>query len=312
MQIFRFLLPALLSCAALHAQQPGQQSGQPSMLLPTGWSLTPAGASLPLGDLPLNIAVSPNKRYLAVTNNGQGKQSLQLIDRKKGSLLHSFEIPIAWLGLAFGDDSKTLYVSGGNSNAILRYRVENARLVLRDTLALGKPWPARISPAGLCTDDRRHLLYVVTKDNHSLYVLDTRTKEIVHRDSIGRELYTCTLTPDRKRLLITHWGGNELIVWDTDQRKINARIPVGDNPNDVMLNKKGTLAYVACADDNSVSVVDLLQNRVLETLVATLYPDAPTGSTANSVALSPDENTLYVASADNNGLAVFDVAALAT
>ncbi|HUW05050.1 MAG TPA: hypothetical protein VMW01_02210, partial [Williamwhitmania sp.] len=28
--------------------------------LPNGWSLTPAGKSLPLGDLPLNIAVSPN------------------------------------------------------------------------------------------------------------------------------------------------------------------------------------------------------------------------------------------------------------
>ncbi|MBS1606663.1 MAG: hypothetical protein JST42_28665, partial [Bacteroidetes bacterium] len=37
--------------------------------LPNGWSLTPAGRSLPLGDLPLNIAVSRNHRYAAVTNN---------------------------------------------------------------------------------------------------------------------------------------------------------------------------------------------------------------------------------------------------
>ncbi|MCK6693546.1 MAG: bifunctional YncE family protein/alkaline phosphatase family protein [Thermoanaerobaculia bacterium] len=261
MRTFCFFLPALICCASLFAQQPGRQSGQPSMLLPTGWSLTPAGASLPLGDLPLNIAVSPNRKYLAVTNNGQSKQSLQLIDAKKGRLLQSFEIPIAWLGLTFGDDSKTLYVSGGNSNAILRYAVGKNKLTLRDTLTLGKPWPARISPAGLCVDDRRGLLYVVTKENHSLYVLDTRTKAIVHRDSIGR----------------------------------------------LILNQKGTLAYVACADDNSVSVVDLAQNKVVETLVATLYPDAPTGSTSNGVALSADEKTLYVANADNNCLALFDV-----
>ena len=277
------------------------------MLLPTGWSLTPAGTSLPLGDLPLNIAVSPDKKCLAVTNNGQGKQSLQLIDAKKGRLLHSFDIPIAWLGLAFSDDGKTLYVSGGNSNAILRYAVEKGKLALRDTLALGKPWPARISPAGLCVDDRRGLLYVVTKENHSLYVLDTRSKAIVHRDSIGKELYSCVLAPDRKKLYLTHWGGNELVVWDAETRRVNARIPVGDNPNDAILNGKGTLAYVACADDNSVSVVDLAQNKVVETLVATLYPGAPTGSTSNGVALSPDEKTLYVANADNNCLAVFDV-----
>ena len=287
-------------------QQPGQQPNA-TMLLPNGWSLSPAGRSLPLGDLPLNLAVSPNRRYLAVTNNGQGKHSLQLIGVKKGRLLHSLEIPTAWLGLAFGDDSKTLYVSGGNTNAILRYTIAKKKLVLRDTLALGKPWPKRISPTGLCTDDHRGLLYVVTKENHSLYVVDTRTKAVVHRDSIGRELYSCALSPDQKRLYLTHWGGNELIVWDTQKRQTEARIPVGDNPNDLTINKKGTLAYVACADDNSVSVVDLIQKKVVETLVATLYPDAPTGSTTNSVALAPNEKTLYVANADNNCLAVFDV-----
>ena len=301
------ILFALLFCVAIIAQNPGKQSGNPSVMLPSGWSLTPAGWSLPLGDLPLNIAVSPNKKYLAVTNNGQGKHSLQLIDAKKGKLLQSFEIPIAWLGLAFSDDSKMLYVSGGNSNAILRYTVKDKKLALCDTITLGKPWPVRISPAGLCLDDQRGLLYVVTKENNSLYVIDTRTKAVLHRDSIGKELYTCALSPDRKQLYISHWGGNELIVWDTENRKIKTRIAIGDNPNELIVNKKGTLAYVACADDNSVSVVDLAKNKVVETLVTSLYPDAPTGSTSNSVALSADEKTLYVANADNNCLAVFDV-----
>ncbi|MFN0216854.1 MAG: beta-propeller fold lactonase family protein, partial [Saprospiraceae bacterium] len=308
MRTILVLLFFLIFLVALFSQKPGSQPGSnPTILLPTGWSLSPAGRSLPLGDLPLNIAVSPNKKLLAVTNNGQGKNSLQLIDAKKGRLLHSLEIPIAWLGLAFSDDSKTLYVSGGNSNAILRYTIEKENLILLDTLNLGPPWPNRISPAGLCLDDQNSLLYVVTKENNSLYVVDTRSNAILHRDSIGKELYTCALSPDRKKLYITHWGGNELIVWDTETRRISVRIPVGDNPNELIVNKKGTLAYVACADDNSVSIIDLGQNRVVETLVAALYPDAPTGSTSNSVSLSPDEKTLYVANADNNCLAVFDV-----
>ncbi|MFN0216788.1 MAG: alkaline phosphatase family protein, partial [Saprospiraceae bacterium] len=184
---------------------------------------------------------------------------------------------------------------------------EKENLILLDTLNLGPPWPNRISPAGLCLDDQNSLLYVVTKENNSLYVVDTRSNAILHRDSIGKELYTCALSPSRKQLYLTHWGNNELIVWDTDTHKITSRIPVGDNPNDLIVNKKGTLAFVACADDNTVSVIDLVQNKVVETLVATLYPDAPTGSTSNSVALSPDEKTLYIANADNNCLAVFDV-----
>ena len=50
------------------------------IMLPTGWSLSPAGKSLPLGDLPLNMAVSKSKKLMAITNNGQSKQSIQLIN----------------------------------------------------------------------------------------------------------------------------------------------------------------------------------------------------------------------------------------
>lgn len=303
-----FLFLHLMSIQVFAQQLPGKQENTTTILLPTGWSLSPAGASLPLGDLPMNMALSPNKKWMAVTNNGQGKHSLQLIDVSHNQVLHSMEIPVGWLGLAFASDNQTLYVSGGNSNNILRYRIKNQQLALLDSLSLGKAWPNRISPTGLCLDDQRNLLYVVTKENHSLYVVDTRTKAILHRDSIGRELYTCTLSPNRTRLYLTHWGGNELIEWNTQTRKIETRIPVGDNPNDVILSKNGQLAFVACADDNSVSVVDLKKKKVIETLISSLFPDAPTGSTANSVALSPNEKTLYIANADNNCLAVFDVA----
>src|SRR5271156_4716973 len=87
--------------------------------LPNGWSLTPVGISLQLGDLPLNIAVSSSKKYIAVTNNGQSTQSLQLIDVKSEKRLDSIDIPKSWLGLKFSDDEKFLYASGGNDNRIL-------------------------------------------------------------------------------------------------------------------------------------------------------------------------------------------------
>src|SRR5664279_2958628 len=91
------------------------------MMLPNGWSLTPFGRSIPLGDLPLNIIVSPSKKYLAITNNGQSTQSVQLIDAKKGRLLSEKIIPKSWLGLVFSADEKFLYASGGNDNLIVKY-----------------------------------------------------------------------------------------------------------------------------------------------------------------------------------------------
>ena len=41
-------------------------------------------AAFLLGDLPLNIAVSNSKNLMAVTNNGQSTQSIQLIDVPTG------------------------------------------------------------------------------------------------------------------------------------------------------------------------------------------------------------------------------------
>jgi hypothetical protein len=64
---------------------------QKTVTLPNGWSLSPAGRSLPLGDLPLNIAVSPSKKWIAVTNNGQSKQSLQLINARTEKILDNIE-----------------------------------------------------------------------------------------------------------------------------------------------------------------------------------------------------------------------------
>src|ERR1700722_7145388 len=118
------LLMGFAVCLRAQAPGPDGDAKKKKILLPNGWSLTPAGRSLPLGDLPLNIAVSSSRRYLAVTNNGQSTQTLQLIDAVKEQILDSVIIPKSWLGLAFSADEKYLYASGGNDNRILKYSVE--------------------------------------------------------------------------------------------------------------------------------------------------------------------------------------------
>ena len=75
------------------ASQSLQELESKRVKLPNGWSLTPAGKSLPLGDLPLNIVVSSSKKYMAVTNNGHGKQSIQLVNVNTEKILSSVVIP---------------------------------------------------------------------------------------------------------------------------------------------------------------------------------------------------------------------------
>lgn len=275
--------------------------------LSNGWQISPAGTALSLGDLPLNLTVSTSKKWMAVTNNGQSVQSLQLINTKTEKVADNVVIPKSWYGLKFSADEKFLYASGGNDNWILKYALLNNKLQLVDSIILGKRWPEKISPAGIEIDNAANLMYVVTKENNSLYIIDLLSKNILKQLELGKAAYTCLLSPDKKELYISVWGGDKVVVFDTKTRTILSQIAVGDNPNELLLNKKGDLLYVANANDNSVSIIDVKQRKVIEVLNTALYPDAPTGSTANGLALSTNETSLYVANADNNCLAVFDV-----
>ncbi|MFA5818848.1 MAG: bifunctional YncE family protein/alkaline phosphatase family protein [Bacteroidales bacterium] len=275
--------------------------------LPNGWKLTPVGKMLPLGDLPLNIALSPSKKLAAITNNGQSDQTIQLMDIEREVILDSITIGKSWLGLTFSGDGKYLYASGGNDNIIIRYTIRNNHISIYDTIRIGKPWPVKISVAGLAIDDAKNRLYVVTKENNSLYVLDIQSKKVVSQHPLGGEGYTCILSSDHKILYISCWGCDKIVLFDTYQQKITGSIPVGDNPNDLCLTRNGQYLFVANANDNNVSVIDTRQMKIIETLNSALYPDALAGSTTNSVALSNDEKTLFIANADNNCLAVFNV-----
>lgn len=86
---------------------------QTPVLLPNGWKLSPAGRSLPLGDLPLNMAVSRSRKWIAVTNNGQSVQSIQLVDPVKEKVLDVAVLPKSWYGLAFSPDENSCMPAEG-------------------------------------------------------------------------------------------------------------------------------------------------------------------------------------------------------
>lgn len=303
-----FLVLLLLNAGFASAQNKAKRSSSEKVFLPNGWALSPAGRSLPLGDLPLNIQISASKKLMAVTNNGQSKQSIQLIDPISEKILHDQPIGKAWYGLKFSADEKKLYASGANDNIILVYPIVNKKFGVADTIVLGKAWPKeKIGPTGIELDDAGKRLYVVTKENNSLYVFDLNTKKLLNKVNLGAEAYDCLLSPDKSKLYISLWGADKLAIYDVKGQKISSEILTESHPNEIIQNKSGDYLFVANANDNSVSVIETKTGRVIEVISTAMYPTKLTGSTTNGLALSEDEKTLYVANADNNCLAVFNV-----
>ncbi|CAN5118599.1 hypothetical protein BH09BAC3_BH09BAC3_29420 [soil metagenome] len=275
--------------------------------LPNGWKLTPAGKSISLGDLPLNMEVSPSSKYMAITNNGQGVQTIELIDIEKQKKVDSVVIARSWYGLQFSPDEKYLYVSAGHNNNILKYSLREGKLTLVDSIQLGKPWPERIGPAGIAIDAKRQRLYIVTRENESLYTADLVTGKVISVIGLQAEGYACKLSKDNKELFISCWGCDKLLVFDLEKNIWKTSVTVGDNPNEILITPDGKFIFVCNANDNTVSVIESKTKKVVETLDAALFPNSPSGSTTNSLAYDAGKKVLYIANADNNCLAVFDV-----
>ena len=283
------------------------QKMAPIVSLPNGWKLSSAGKSFGLGDLPLNIAVSNSKKFAAVTNNGVSAHSIMLIDVKSERVIDSVIIPKAWYGLAFSPDDQFLYAAGGHDNKIVRYEIIQNKLSKKDEIVLGAVWPNRVAPSGITFDSMRQKIYVVTRDNRTLYVIDAKTQKIEKQFGLDGEAYMSVLSTDAKELYISCWGCDHVLVFDLNMQAWKTPIKVGDNPNEMLISPNGQQLYVCNANDNTVSVINLKTKKVIETLDVALYPNSPSGSTTNGLAMDPIKKSLYIANADNNCLAVFDV-----
>ena len=298
------IFTALLACCV----SANAQVAEP-VSLPNGWKLTPAGKQLPLGDLPLNMAVSPHGKWLAVTNNGYGRQCIKMFDVKAQKEVDDKTIAKSWYGLCFSQDGKRLYASAGNDNQIKVYGVGTRGTInLVDSIVMGKPWDKqRISPSGIAISANDNRLYVVTRWDNSMYIYDLPSKRLARKAAIGGEAYQVTLSPKGDEAYVSVWGSDELAVWDVKGMRWKRRVRLGSHPNEMCLDSKNHRLFVANANDNSVSVVNLNDYRVEETLNAAIFAGALEGSTTNGLSLMDDGKQLAIANADNNCLTVFDI-----
>ena len=274
-------------------------------LLPNGWILSPAGEGLELGDLPLNLALSPDGRYAAALNSGQGEQSISLINLDEWRVVESTPISNSWLGISFSQNGKRLYASGGNDNQVVVFDVTPSGLRRVDSLTVGSAWPKEtIWLAGLDVDDDRGYVYVVGRESEMLYRIDLASGEPNGRLKLPAKPYTCLISSQLDRIYVSLWGGSGVAVIEKSTLSLERIVPVGDHPTDMAESPDGRFLFVANANANTVSVIDVQKARVIETLSSSLLPGAPPGSTPNSVALSGDGRRLYIANADNNMIAV--------
>ncbi|MBR8834742.1 MAG: hypothetical protein DSM106950_12065 [Stigonema ocellatum SAG 48.90 = DSM 106950] len=288
-----------------------QPEGQ--IVNPQGQFLTPAGNQVQLGDRPYGITQSHDGNTLVISNNGQGTQSLQVVDRTTGAVVQTipYDSPEAlYVGVVFSPDDKHLYASAGGNNKIRVYDVQEQHLTETDPITLPPKTPdgntLNLYPAGLAISNDGKTLFAADNLGDALSIIDLPSRQVTDTIHVGHNPYAVQLVGNRA--FVSNWGDKTVSVIDVPDREVENTIDVGTHPNALALNPKKNELYVANADSDNVSVIDTKTQKVIRTIDLSPYPGAKQGSSPNAVAVSPDGSTLYVANATNNDVAVIRLA----
>jgi YVTN family beta-propeller protein len=294
---------ALSSAARL---LPGVQPDR-SILLPNQWSLRPVGKQVDLENFPVNVAVRPQGDYAAVLHSGYGPHVVSVVDLRISMVVSNVTLPKTFYGLCFSPSGKRLLVSGGESDLVYRFHFSNGQLSQQEAIELPRGEKAAV-PTGLAYSRDGKSLHAACCRGHVLRSINLSDPARQRSIDLPDESYPYAVLPAKNsdRLFVSLWGKRAVAVVDPESKTIELW-PAASHPTEMVLSPDESLLYVACADANSVVVLDTATGKQVEVIRTALYPRGPGGCTPMSLALAPNGKTLWVANADANNLAVIDV-----
>jgi YVTN family beta-propeller protein len=143
---------------------------------------------------PLNMAISPNGRWLFVA--GEASHTVMVIDTSSRSKVA--EIPAGHhpTAIAFHPSGEWAYCSNRLDDTVSVIRVSDLTVVA--TIPVGD------EPHGLLTDVAGKRLFVANTSTNSVSVIDVETLDEIKRLEAGRSPWAMSLSPDGRQIAVTN------------------------------------------------------------------------------------------------------------
>lgn len=279
-----------------------------AVALPNGWMITPVGNHLEIGDFPMAVDTDPNEEFAAVVFSGASEQGVSIVSLSDFSIKSKAKVKRAWLGGKFIDNGRKYILSGAADDVLHLYHFDRVKGVLtkdRDLKLKGDNVKETQFAGGLDADTSGAYAFVALQLSGKIAKVNLTSGAVEKTADVGEFPYTCKISRDGKSVFVSLWAGKKLVVLNSDNLQIQSSLEVGPHPNAICELKDGRI-LVACANDNTVAVVDPAGGRVLERIKTTLAPNSPPGSTPNSITIISERGerpTVAVANADNNTIA---------
>jgi len=165
-------------------------------------------------------------------------------------------------------DLKTIFTSNIGSDTVSKIVQGADGKWTQTTIAVGK------GPEGIDFSPNGREVWSAGSRDGSVFVIDAASGTVAAKIDAGtKRSNRIKLTPDAKFALISDIDAGEVVVVDTAARKVARRIPVGKQPEGVLVTPDGSRAFVAVNGDNQIAVVDLKSWQVVKTFAPGTGPD---------------------------------------
>jgi YVTN family beta-propeller protein len=291
-------LTVILNIIPIQAQTP--------IPLVTGKSITPQGTQTAVGSFPCNMVLSPDGKYVVVTNAGF-RQFLTVLGLDDGRIVSQIAVGTAkgkekeglYYGLFFGHGFgiangsagrggryETLYASRGAEERVVMYRLASKGELTETGRSLNAPsnFPGGKSPnhiAGIAQDFTGSHLYAA--NNHTspltnmkgyLTIIDKLTETVHGRVDVGGFPYAVAVTPnnrppaagERTKVYVSSERDGTISVVDPESKKVAKVIATGDHPIALQLNKAEEKLFIANAGSDTISAIDVKSDKVIHTI----------------------------------------------
>jgi DNA-binding beta-propeller fold protein YncE len=298
-------------------------------ILPSGRFVSPAGELIRITHDPFGMAVSPDGKKAVTLHNGVFTiiNLANLQHTRVPSYDGTIKSPLSngsFLGVAFANDSKTIYLSGGDNGAVIVYDISTMKRL--DSISLngkinGEEYGDSFTSDLLFNETKNELL-VLDRGNFRMVRIDLNSKKITASVKVGRQPFGLSLSPDKKMAFVANVGIYEYpLVEGMDSSNYNKMMinwhPYGDGTKEaingtVIDGKKipGVGSPLA-PEAMSVFTIDLASNNVIAKLktghqIGQMIEDAEVVGGASPNSIATGSKYAYVTNATNDNIAVID------
>ncbi len=235
-------------------------------------------ATIPVGDFPFDVALSPDSQRVYVTTEGIDG-GVSVIDTGTQKLITTISLGSSPTDIAISPDGAWAYVAMNDEAGTISI-IDTAANAFTGSLPVGDhPQGVAITPDGT-------KLYVTNAFSNTVSVFDLSGRTLLATVPVGLAPRGVGISSDGQNAYVANGDSNDVSIINTATDVVKATVSVGTFPIRLAVARDGSHVYVANAHSGDLSVIDTGSAALSRTIAL--------GNGPFDVALAPDGDRVLV------------------